>query len=108
MRKNSLKRRSFLKGSGSVLIALPLLEEAFLTEALAQSAMPTRCLTMSFGLGIERSLQKEKFDGPLEPFRPIWDKMAFFSNLKNDHLSCLLYTSPSPRDLSTSRMPSSA
>ena len=24
------------------------------------------------------------------------------------HLSCLLYTSPSPRDLSTSRMPSSA
>ena len=26
----------------------------------------------------------------------------------DDHLSCLLYTSPSPRDLSTSRMPSSA
>ena len=26
----------------------------------------------------------------------------------SDHLGCLLYTSPSPRDLSTSRMPSSA
>ena len=26
----------------------------------------------------------------------------------DDHMSCLLYTSPSPRDLSTSRMPSSA
>ena len=26
----------------------------------------------------------------------------------NDCVSCLLYTSPSPRDLSTSRMPSSA
>ena len=25
-----------------------------------------------------------------------------------EHLHCLLYTSPSPRDLSTSRMPSSA
>ena len=25
-----------------------------------------------------------------------------------DYISCLLYTSPSPRDLSTSRMPSSA
>ena len=25
-----------------------------------------------------------------------------------DHVTCLLYTSPSPRDLSTSRMPSSA
>ena len=27
---------------------------------------------------------------------------------KNNNVSCLLYTSPSPRDLSTSRMPSSA
>ena len=30
------------------------------------------------------------------------------SQEKKDMLSCLLYTSPSPRDLSTSRMPSSA
>ena len=29
-------------------------------------------------------------------------------NKKRDFKSCLLYTSPSPRDLSTSRMPSSA
>ena len=29
-------------------------------------------------------------------------------NRNNDNRSCLLYTSPSPRDLSTSRMPSSA
>ena len=28
--------------------------------------------------------------------------------LKSPQLACLLYTSPSPRDLSTSRMPSSA
>ena len=28
--------------------------------------------------------------------------------LVNQHCDCLLYTSPSPRDLSTSRMPSSA
>ena len=28
--------------------------------------------------------------------------------LKYEHQPCLLYTSPSPRDLSTSRMPSSA
>ena len=27
---------------------------------------------------------------------------------KHDHLCCLLYTSPSPRDLDLSRMPSSA
>ena len=32
------------------------------------------------------------------------------SNLSESHMAgaCLLYTSPSPRDLSTSRMPSSA
>ena len=29
-------------------------------------------------------------------------------SLLDDPMSCLLYTSPSPRDLSTSRMPSSA
>ena len=33
---------------------------------------------------------------------------AFFIKLLKDVDSCLLYTSPSPRDLSTSRMPSSA
>ena len=31
-----------------------------------------------------------------------------FTNLLTRALACLLYTSPSPRDLSTSRMPSSA
>ena len=30
------------------------------------------------------------------------------ANLQGAYMSCLLYTSPSPRDLSTSRMPSSA
>ena len=33
------------------------------------------------------------------------DRLNLFFNKKNN---CLLYTSPSPRDLSTSRMPSSA
>ena len=28
--------------------------------------------------------------------------------ITDGHITCLLYTSPSPRDLSTSRMPSSA
>ena len=35
------------------------------------------------------------------------ESAVYFSN-KVKSLSCLLYTSPSPRDLSTSRMPSSA
>ena len=36
------------------------------------------------------------------------DLLFFFGRRMDDRLSCLLYTSPSPRDLSTSRMPSSA
>ena len=31
-----------------------------------------------------------------------------FKAINDELVSCLLYTSPSPRDLSTSRMPSSA
>ena len=34
--------------------------------------------------------------------------LSIVFNLENQNTSCLLYTSPSPRDLSTSRMPSSA
>ena len=37
------------------------------------------------------------------------ESVEFLSQLKSNRaFSCLLYTSPSPRDLSTSRMPSSA
>ena len=36
-----------------------------------------------------------------------YDQLEFFTKTEN-YDTCLLYTSPSPRDLSTSRMPSSA
>lgn len=86
--KKKIDRRLFLKGAGSVLIGLPLLEEAIIGKAHAQTAEPPkRCLTMSFGLGIDSELQAEQWDGPLEPFRPFADKMAFFSNLNNNDLS---------------------
>lgn len=85
--KKKLDRRLFLKGAGSICIGLPLLEESFVGQAMAQqSSVPTRLLTMSFGLGIERDLQREQWDGPLEPFRDLAGKMAFFSNLSNEEL----------------------
>lgn len=85
--KKTFDRRVFLKGTGSVLIGLPLLEESFIGKANAQeSSVPTRGLTMSFGLGIEKDLQEEQWDGPLEPFKDLANKMAFFSNMKNDDL----------------------
>ena len=41
------------------------------------------------------------------PFYQIYEGAAFLSGAE-PYYACLLYTSPSPRDLSTSRMPSSA
>jgi len=38
----------------------------------------------------------------------VWKDLTDNVNLMAGNLTCLLYTSPSPRDLSTSRMPSSA
>ena len=49
---------------------------------------------------------EEKMDAYNEYRQNSWERMNKFSE-KLDHI-CLLYTSPSPRDLSTSRMPSSA
>ena len=36
------------------------------------------------------------------------NRIAYYSKLNNNNFSCLLYTSPSPRDSGKSRMPSSA
>ena len=45
--------------------------------------------------------------GNVAGYRKNWIKAASYK-AKRDKGGCLLYTSPSPRDLSTSRMPSSA
>ena len=52
--------------------------------------------------------------GGAEPYTFLWSNGAITSDISNLDtgnyvvIACLLYTSPSPRDLSTSRMPSSA
>ena len=40
--------------------------------------------------------------------RSRWRRKQLTDDLRDEVYPCLLYTSPSPRDLSTSRMPSSA
>ena len=45
-----------------------------------------------------------RYETGFKSSRRTWDQTVFFVQSKH----CLLYTSPSPRDLSTSRMPSSA
>ena len=53
--------------------------------------------------------QKEYFRRKLMAWKDeiLRESRSTISNLQED-MGCLLYTSPSPRDLSTSRMPSSA
>ena len=52
-------------------------------------------------------------DVTLDKNSSIWFNATLRGDIENIHIGegsniCLLYTSPSPRDLSTSRMPSSA
>ena len=49
---------------------------------------------------VTRTIQVKMYDNYYEP--------NSFNIKKGETINCLLYTSPSPRDLSTSRMPSSA
>ena len=54
---------------------------------------------------VERRLRSQNFQNSLEDGFYLW---VFHAQKCSWMLICLLYTSPSPRDLSTSRMPSSA
>ena len=70
------------------------------------------------GLGIKKTFQKIKqaqvvvylFDASLPKYANYTSIITEVEKIKNKFplKPCLLYTSPSPRDLSTSRMPSSA
>eukprot|EP00829_Urostomides_striatus_P011287 TRINITY_DN2779_c0_g1_i1.p2 TRINITY_DN2779_c0_g1~~TRINITY_DN2779_c0_g1_i1.p2 ORF type:complete len:192 (-),score=63.91 TRINITY_DN2779_c0_g1_i1:17-592(-) len=54
-----------------------------------------------------KALHKD-YDKNLTALRQEYERIANEISKKYQHKICLLYTSPSPRDLSTSRMPSSA
>ena len=82
----NISRRQILQGFGTVL-ALPWLESTgFASGTACSGAPPLRTAFIYLPNGMRMSHWRPR--GPSE--------------------TCLLYTSPSPRDLSTSRMPSSA
>ena len=79
MKRRGFPRRTFLRGAGSVAIALPFLEEmAPISAQPSSTSVPTRLVTAFFGLGLDPAWQ-EIFQGPLEPFQSLADKMAMFS-----------------------------
>ena len=52
--------------------------------------------------------KKSRFIGRLWPVETEEEALIKIQQMKKQHYDCLLYTSPSPRDQSLSRMPSSA
>lgn len=62
---------------GGITIGLPLLEEMLGSTAAAASTAqtPVRAFNLFFGLGIPTPIQKEGFDGVMEPLRPLADKL---------------------------------
>ena len=67
-------------------------------------AMCSLLLAAMVGFTLYNVTMRYVFNNP-----PVWgDLLTVLSNIWLMFIACLLYTSPSPRDLSTSRMPSSA
>ena len=77
-----------LKGLGGITIGLPLMEEMMGTNALAAptSAVPVRAFNVFFGLGIPAPLQREGYDGVLEPLKPLSQKLLIMRNV--DQVRC--------------------
>ena len=90
IRNNKLSRRALLtngaKGLGAVAIGLPLLEEMSVAAPSAAAAVPVRAFNVFFGLGIPAPLQKEGFDGVLEPLKPLSDKLLIMRDV--DQVRC--------------------
>ena len=88
MKTNRINRRTMLKGLGGITIGLPLLEEMMGTNALAArtSAVPVRAFNVFFGLGIPAPLQREGYDGVLEPLKPLSQKLLIMRNV--DQVRC--------------------
>lgn len=89
MKHTQINRRTALKGIGAATIGLPLLEEMLVTSAhgsIADTKVPARAFNVFFGLGIPAPLQTERYDGVLEPLKPLKDKLLIMRNV--DQVRC--------------------
>ena len=82
-----MNRRAMLKGLGGITVGLPLLEEmAYSAASTAAKDVPVRAFNVFFGLGIPAPLQKEGYEGVLEPLKPLRDKLLIMRNV--DQVRC--------------------
>ena len=81
--------------------------DVFIPEVWSLSALVQREGTTVFGGLVDRSLEPELKMGDTI-YRPSISNLGSASSKSANTAICLLYTSPSPRDRTRSRMPSSA
>lgn len=82
-----MNRRAMLKGLGGITVGLPLLEEmAYSAASTAAKDVPVRAFNVFFGLGMPAPLQKEGYEGVLEPLKPLRDKLLIMRNV--DQVRC--------------------
>ena len=82
-----MNRRAMLKGLGGITVGLPLLEEmAYSAASTASKDVSVRAFNVFFGLGIPAPLQKEGYEGVLEPLKPLRDKLLIMRNV--DQVRC--------------------
>jgi hypothetical protein len=87
MKNKPINRRTLLKGLGGITIGLPLLEEMALPTARAAAKdVPVRAFNVFFGLGIPAPLQKEGYEGVMEPLKPLRDKLLIMRDV--DQVRC--------------------
>ena len=86
--REPLSRRSLLRGASGIAVGLPLLEEMMTGSvcAAATAKVPIRSFNVFFGLGIPAPLQKEGFEGVMEPLKPLADKLLIMRDI--DHVRC--------------------
>ena len=91
-------------GTGKTMLACNIATEHILKHPRARVVLTRPIVAADEDMGYLPGDMDQK----MEPWtRPMYD--IFEQSMTHNQMdSCLLYTSPSPRDLSTSRMPSSA
>ena len=99
------------KNSGKSDVVQMLLEYFINVKTLSFSepikqATKVQYLLSDQQIGPEKDIEDPRWEiTPRSMMRSVGSMMTF---LNDDHYVCLLYTSPSPRDATLSRMPSSA
>ena len=114
---SQIDRRTFLKGAG-VSLALPFMDSLTAVAASARPPVRLAFMYMPHGVIMDQFWPKSQdafLNSPppiIKSLQPVMDQCLMIKGISGVPITpfkgCLLYTSPSPRDATLSRMPSSA